>query len=87
LRFPFLNQEQVTKLKQSEACLEKDKRQLLESLENATTRGTRLEVTKRALEGEVERLQKVLSERTEAEITVKIRHSKENWLWFAFWCD
>jgi rootletin len=66
----------VTKLKQSEARLEKDKRQLLESLENATTRGTRLEVTKRALEGDVQRLQKVLSER-EAEITVYLLNLKK----------
>ena len=57
------SQEKLSKLKQIETRLEKEKRQLMDSLENATTRSTRLEVTKRALEGDVQRLQKVLSER------------------------
>ncbi len=49
--------------KSSESRLSDDKRQLKRALDESETRGTELEMNKRALEGEIQRLNMILTDK------------------------
>lgn len=56
-------QEQCSKLRAGEVRLEAERRRLREALEAAEGRGTRVELGRRSLEGELQRLRLSLAER------------------------
>lgn len=66
---PTLPQEKITKMKANEAKLEADKRRLKEILDAAESRCTKVELLRRSLDGELQRMKLVLSDR-EMEIQV-----------------
>lgn len=63
-------QEQCNKLRAGEVRLEAERRRLREALEGAESRATRVELGRRSLEGEIQRLRVCLAEKeTEAQST------------------
>lgn len=66
-------QEQCSKLRAGEARLEAERRRLREALEAAEGRGTRVELGRRSLEGELQRLRLSLAER---EMEIQTAHDR-----------
>ena len=64
-------QDKIAKMKQNEQRLEADKRQLRETLEGSENRATQLELKRRALEGDLQRLQLSMNDRiTENQVSI-----------------
>ena len=59
----FLLQEKINKMKSQQAKLELEKKKLKEALEVSEQRATKLELTRRALEGDLQRNQIALNEK------------------------
>uniref|UniRef100_A0A8B9RJA6 Ciliary rootlet coiled-coil, rootletin n=1 Tax=Astyanax mexicanus TaxID=7994 RepID=A0A8B9RJA6_ASTMX len=69
-----LTQEQCSKLRAGEVRLEAERRRLREALEGAESRATRVELGRRSLEGEIQRLRVCITERETEAQTAQERH-------------
>lgn len=67
-------QDQVNKQRAAEVRLEAERRRLREALESAEARATRVEVGRRSLEGELQRLKLSLGDREAESQTSQERH-------------